>query len=426
MQYQFDSFRFDTERGLSAAGRALALGRREAALLGMLLAADGRVVAKDTLAAALWPGEAPSDDSIAQLVRRLRLVLDAPGRTPILQTVYGAGLRLAVPVQQVAVESEATAKRRTAVKALVITAREHAAKRSRTNIEAACDIARRAIELDPDCLAAWVALAEFELMRVGRGLAPAIEAGAAAAAAAARALALDSTCATALAIRGFVRATIDDDLLAGSIDLRSAVAADAENWLVRGLHAWVLLAAGQVQEAVAEVGTMAQLNAWNAWLSYLHGQYLLYAGQPAEALEAARLGAAKFADIDVAHFSLSMVASALNLHDEAIATGRRAADLNPDTPLIHTALAAALARAGRATEARRAIDRIEAGAPPLPALWLAPAWWALGDPARAGAMLALAEAERVPQRAYVTLDPRFAPLLACSLDTGGVKPVRRA
>lgn len=426
MRYLFADLQYDTERGLSAAGQALALARREAALLGLLLAADGRVVAKDTLAAALWPGEAPSDDSIAQLVRRLRQVLDAPGRPPILQTVYGAGLRLAVPVQQSAVESEETVKRRTAVEALVITAREHAAQRSRTSIEAACDIARRAIELDTACLPAWVALAEFELMRVGRGLAPATEAGAAAAEAAARALALDSACATALAIRGFVRATIDDDLLAGSIDMLSAVAADAENWLVRGLHAWVLVAAGQVQEAVAEVGTMAQLNPWNAWLSYLNGQYLLYAGRPAEALEAARLGAARFADVDVAHFSLSMVASALNLHDEAIAAGRRAVDLNPDTPLVHTALAAALARAGRATEARRAIERIESGAPPLPALWLAPAWCALGDPARARAMLALAERQRVPQRAYAALDPRFAGLRADGAATPGTTARRRA
>ena len=426
MQYQFADLLFDTERGLSAAGRALPLGRRETALLGLLLAADGRVVAKDTLAAALWPGEAPSDDSIAQLVRRLRQVLDAPDRPPLLRTVYGAGLRLAVPVRRDAIAPEAGAQRRTAVKALVNTAREHAAKRSRTNIEAACDIARRALELDPDYLPAWVALAEFEVMRVGRGLASAVQAGAAAAAAAARALALDSSCATALAIRGFVRATIDDDRLAGSIDLQSAVAADADNWLVRGLHAWVLLAAGQVHEAVAAVGRTAQLNPWNAWLSYLHGQYLLYAGQPAAALDAARLATARFADIDVAHFALSMVASAVGLHDEAIAAGRRAADLTSDIPLLHTALAAALARAGRAAEARRAIERIEAMAPPLPALWLAPAWWALGEPERARAMLQLAEAQCVPQRVYAPLDPRFAALLASGRDVPGATPRRRA
>jgi hypothetical protein len=66
MEYQFADLRFDTERGLLAAGRALSIGRREAALLGLLLAADGRVVAKETLAAALWPGEVPSDDSIVQ------------------------------------------------------------------------------------------------------------------------------------------------------------------------------------------------------------------------------------------------------------------------------------------------------------------------------------------------------------------------
>jgi tetratricopeptide (TPR) repeat protein len=261
---------------------------------------------------------------------------------------------------------------------------------------------------------------------VARSLAPATEAGAAAAAAAARALALDSTCAAALAMRGFFRATIDDDLLGGSIDLRAAVAADPEHWLVRGLHSFVLLAAGRLQEAVAEVERMAQLNPWNAWLSHLHGLYLLYAGRAGEAFEVARLGVARLADVDVAHFSLSIVASSLNLHDEAIAAGRRAADLNPDTPFACTAVAAALARAGRAADARRAIERIESGAPPLPALWLAPAWWALGEPERARKMLALAQQQRVPQRAYAALDPRFAELRAKPNAGSGAPPRRSA
>lgn len=51
--------------------------------------------------------------------------------------------------------------------------------------------------------------------------------------------------------------------------------ADAEQWLVRGLNAWVLLAAGQAKEAVAEINATLGLNPWNAWLSYLRGQYLL-------------------------------------------------------------------------------------------------------------------------------------------------------
>jgi DNA-binding winged helix-turn-helix (wHTH) protein/tetratricopeptide (TPR) repeat protein len=418
MQYRFADLLFDTERGLSAAAQRVALGRREALLLGQLLAADGRVVTKDTLAAALWPGETPSDDSIAQLVRRLRQALQAPGRPPIVQTVYGEGLRLAVPMQRIeSAEAGSGAANPapttgSAVQALVLTAREHAAQRGRSNIEAARDGARRALELDPRCVPAWCALAEFELMRAGRSLAPAREAGAAAAAAAARALALDRQCGTALAIRGFVRATIEDDLLAGGADLQAALVADPEHWLVRGLNAWVLLAAGRTQQAVDEVDMMLHLNPWTAWLSYLRGQYLLYAGRPAEALEAARLAGARFSDVDVAQFSLSMVSSALGLHDEAIAAGRRAADLATDTPMFHTALAAALARAGREAEARGTIERIEAGAPPLPALWLAPAWWALGDADRALAMLALADRQRVPQRVYAALDPRFVPLLA--------------
>lgn len=120
-----------------------------------------------------------------------------------------------------------------------------------------------------------------------------------------------------------------------------------------------------------------------------------------------------------------MVASAVGLHDEAMAVGRRAADLAVDTPQLHTALAAALARAGRDAEARRPIERIEATVPPLPALWPAPAWWALGEHERACAMLALAEAQRVPQRVYAALDPRFSALLADRPAAATVMPRRR-
>ena len=56
----------DCERGLEDPRGHIARGRRDAAFLGLLLEADGRVVSKSGIADRVWPGCTVSDESIAQ------------------------------------------------------------------------------------------------------------------------------------------------------------------------------------------------------------------------------------------------------------------------------------------------------------------------------------------------------------------------
>jgi predicted Zn-dependent protease len=135
--------------------------------------------------------------------------------------------------------------------------------------------------------------------------------------------------------------------------------------------------------------------------------YLFLAGKVDDALARGRDAARRFPESDYAHFALSQIASSRELHDEAIDAGRHAKALAPDTPLVHTSLASALARAGRADEALAEIRAIEALPGPLPAVWLAPAWLALGNRERAIEMLELAREQGAPQYVYTFYDPRF-------------------
>jgi DNA-binding winged helix-turn-helix (wHTH) protein len=415
MRYRFAGYVFDCERGLEGPRGHIALARRDAALLGLLLAADGRVVSKSDIAERVWPGHTVSDDSIAQSLRRIRAALVASPSVKIIQTVYGAGVRVGVPIHpQIAAGSPAPIRgsRRIDAEALLTSAREVSAARTPTHLAAAIEATRCALDVDPDFIAAWCALAEFELIGVIRSISEPRHAARRARDAANRALMLDRECVPAMAIRGFIAATIEGDVATGLDDLSRALRIDSRYWVARGLHGWVLLVDGRPREAVAEVHTALELNPFASWFCGMYPQYLLFAGERDAAIAAARDAIRRFPAIDYAYFANSQVASALDLHAEAIATGRKAMELAPETPLLHTSLACALARAGKRNEAIALMRSIEGANFPLPAIWLVPAWLSLGERKRALAMLALARDQGAPQYAYARYDPRMAQLSA--------------
>jgi DNA-binding winged helix-turn-helix (wHTH) protein/tetratricopeptide (TPR) repeat protein len=422
MRYHFAQYVFDGQLGVRGPRGHVALGRRETALLRVLLEAGGAVVSKDAIARQVWHDPAVSDDAIFQAVRRLRAALPSPAGMRIVETVYGAGVRIGVPLHvsagATAPAGAVRATQRIDAEACLVSARELAAGRSRWHFAEAIAATTHALEIDPEYIPAWCALAEFHILRAARSLAPARSAGAAITMAAGCALALDPDCAPALAARGFVRATIERDIAGGLADVDRSLLADPRYWTARGLRGWVLAAAGRIDEAVDELRAALDVNPWSPWYPGMYAQYLMFAGKHSAALDAAREAMRRFPGMDMAHFALSMIASAYGHHDEAIAAGQQARSLAPDTPLFHTALAAALARAGRHAEARRLALDVESSEPPIPALWLAPAWHALGDRRRALAMVRLARVQRAPQQWYWRYDPRFAELCATARDAG--------
>ncbi len=103
--YQFADVRVDaTRRQLFVHGREVRCRPLSFELLLLLCEAGGAVVSREEVFARLW-GEAyvPSDESLTQIVHRLRSALRESGKA--VRTVRGVGLRLDAPVVAVAPEA---------------------------------------------------------------------------------------------------------------------------------------------------------------------------------------------------------------------------------------------------------------------------------------------------------------------------------
>jgi DNA-binding response OmpR family regulator len=75
--------------------RELGLTQRETMFLEYLLRNAGRIVSRDMIEAALWPGEVEIASNVIDVyMRRLRNKLHAPGEPSMLKTVRGFGYRL--------------------------------------------------------------------------------------------------------------------------------------------------------------------------------------------------------------------------------------------------------------------------------------------------------------------------------------------
>ena len=95
----FAGFRFDTARGgLTRDGEVIALTGRLRAALAYLARNNRRLVSKDELLAALWPGRIVDEANLSQAISNLRKALGPAGEGLIL-TEAGRGYRFTAPVE---------------------------------------------------------------------------------------------------------------------------------------------------------------------------------------------------------------------------------------------------------------------------------------------------------------------------------------
>jgi DNA-binding winged helix-turn-helix (wHTH) protein/TolB-like protein/Tfp pilus assembly protein PilF len=84
---------------LSAAGKAVKVEPKAMAVLVHLADRPGEVVSREALLSAVWPGVVVSDDSLTQVVIKLRKALgDVPDKPAYIQTISKGGYRLVAPV----------------------------------------------------------------------------------------------------------------------------------------------------------------------------------------------------------------------------------------------------------------------------------------------------------------------------------------
>lgn len=91
--YQVGSFSLQPGRQLLRQGVAVAIGRKQLALLTVLAEAGGQLVTKDEIMAAVWPNVIVEENAIQAQVTALRKVLGADADR--ISTVRGVGYRLA-------------------------------------------------------------------------------------------------------------------------------------------------------------------------------------------------------------------------------------------------------------------------------------------------------------------------------------------
>jgi DNA-binding winged helix-turn-helix (wHTH) protein len=84
---------------LSAEGKAVKVEPKAMAVLVYLADRPGQVVSREALLSAVWPGVVVSDDSVTQVVIKLRKALgDAAEKPAYIQTIPKGGYRLVAPV----------------------------------------------------------------------------------------------------------------------------------------------------------------------------------------------------------------------------------------------------------------------------------------------------------------------------------------
>src|SRR5262245_12644435 len=108
-QLQFGEYRLDpTDERLWRGDRALRLPPRAFAVLRYLVEHADRLVTKDELLSALWPGAAVGDAVLAVSISELRQTLRDAARTPrFIETVHRRGYRFHGPVTRSATSSSA-------------------------------------------------------------------------------------------------------------------------------------------------------------------------------------------------------------------------------------------------------------------------------------------------------------------------------
>src|SRR5665213_310162 len=96
--YTFDRYVLDLQRGvLLVADAECALRPKSFALLRLFVENAGRLIDRDEIMQAIWPGIFVTDDSIAQCVSDIRRALGGKGQQ-FLRTVLRRGYRFTAPV----------------------------------------------------------------------------------------------------------------------------------------------------------------------------------------------------------------------------------------------------------------------------------------------------------------------------------------
>jgi serine/threonine protein kinase/tetratricopeptide (TPR) repeat protein len=270
---------------------------------------------------------------------------------------------------------------------------------------------KRAIELDPDFAAAWSALADCQIIRATRGMAPPAEAASEAMAAARRGLELDPSLADAHVSIGVVQMHTGD-LQGGIRSLRHAIELNPALALAHNMLARALSSFERHEEALAAAQTSVSLDPLAVMLHTILADVYYFARQYEKAVLSYRMAIELDSRFASAHTDLARALEALGRFDEARAayeTGRRLSGsiAGPSFGLAHLEAAA-----GNVAEARRILDDLTAArAQRVVSAWgIGAVHASLGDIDEAYRWLEIAVQEKASGLILLRVHPRLDPI----------------
>jgi DNA-binding winged helix-turn-helix (wHTH) protein len=414
--FEFAGFRFELQSGLSRGGRTIRLAPTPSRVLAVLLAAQGGFVARDAVVRAGWRGREASDDSVSRCIYVLRRALVHPDGIEIVETAYGRGFRIAVPVAR-SDEGRAVTSMRKLVEVrhpaafeTWTVARELAARRTPSDYVDAIRVLETGLAATPDYAPSWALLAYLRITQVNHGWIGSIEGARLAHAAIERALALDPQSTEAYATRGFVRVAFEWNVRGGLDDLRHALELDPQQWRAHQLHAWSLCLLGRPRDALAAARLCAALNPQSPVAGGILATAHLLGDEPARILPELRALAARPGANGLSRLLKAVAESSAGEHEAALVSIEDAVIADPGSVLLATERANLLASAGRADAARAAFAALDAEWPGTLPEVRAPGLLALGD--REGAIRALrtGRERRALLHGLLPLDPRLREL----------------
>jgi serine/threonine-protein kinase len=282
---------------------------------------------------------------------------------------------------------------------------------SKEGLELGLKHARRALDIDPNFALAWSALADCQIIRAIRGMAPAAEAGAEAMAAAKRALELDPDLADAHASVGIILSHTGD-LVGGIKAFERAIAlnpnlASAYNVLARALCSFE-----RFDEALAAAQKSVSLDPLSALIHTSLGDTYYFARQYEKAVLMYRMSLEIDPRFDGAHTDLARSLEALGQFEEARAEyeiGRRLAGgaAGPSFGLAHLEAAS-----GNVDEARRILAELTEGrSTRVVSAWgIAAVHACLGEVDEAYRWLEIAVEEKASGLILLRVHPRLDPI----------------
>jgi serine/threonine-protein kinase len=294
-------------------------------------------------------------------------------------------------------------------------------KRTPGGLQQSLDNFRQAIDLDPTYSSAYAGMADAYALLVWQEQLPRNDFIARAKAAASKAIDIDESLAEPHASLGFLKFWYDWDFAGAESEFRRAIElnpgyATAHHW-----YGEFLGLMGHFDDGFKELKLGQEIDPLSPIINADLGKLLVFARQPARAIEQLQKTLEMDPDFPLAHLFLALAYNQKQQRDQAIAELEKHANTPGSRTIFKATLGFVYAQSGRQGEARTILNELKGRSSPnqfRSPFEIALVYTGLGENDQAMEWLEKAETERDPFLIYIKVDPNFDSLLGDSRFTG--------